>query len=91
MKMIPSLQEQIQSKPIVVFTIDKCPFCEKLKKLIASVYHSQNYVFIQLDKQAPDYNEIRNELIEMTQAKTYPFVFRDGMYTGGYEDFKIYK
>ena len=71
-------------KGYTIYTKSGCSFCQKLKSLLTDL--EIPYVVIDCDK----YLETREEFLEFIKItakkeyKTFPMVFYDGMFVGGY-------
>ena len=68
-------------KKITVYTMDFCPFCERVKKL----FQSKNMAFVEV-KLSMDDDAAWDELEKRTKHKTMPQVFIGEKFYGGYND-----
>lgn len=68
-------------KPILVYTMDFCPFCERVKKL----FQSKGYEYREI-KLSMDDEKAWDELERKTKYKTMPQVFIGDQFYGGYQD-----
>lgn len=68
-------------KKITVYTMDYCPFCERVKKLFQSKGYKYEEVCLSMDDDAA-----WEELEARTKYKTMPQVFIGEKFYGGYND-----
>lgn len=69
-------------KKVELYSIDNCPYCDAAKSLLSS--HNFNVI---------EYNLTNNEnakfeLVKKTAHRTFPQIFIDGVFIGGYTDLK---
>ena len=72
---------------IVIFSVPNCTYCERLKTHMQKHYSPQSYTIINVNRAAPEYQNFREDLLKETQWYSYPFVFQDDKFIGGYTDF----
>lgn len=70
----------IQSSPVVVFSKDTCPYCQRLEADL------QRYCIPY--KKVTVTPAIREELISYTKCKTVPQLFINSRFIGGFTDFQ---
>lgn len=75
------------SAPVVVFSIDNCKWCREMEGVLNATYHPLQYRIVKVDKSAEYYKKFREELISTTGWSSYPFVFQDGEFIGGFTEF----
>ncbi|XP_066327939.1 glutaredoxin-C4, chloroplastic-like [Miscanthus floridulus] len=77
---VEKAKEIVASSPVVVFSKTYCPFCTRVKQLLAQL--GANYKAIELDVES-DGAELQSALAEWTGQKTVPNVFVKGERIGG--------
>lgn len=77
----PSLPTVAATAPATVFTIDNCPYCEAVKRLLTQL--KVPYA----ERRVTDFDEIRR-LKETYAWRTFPMVIVGGQFIGGYDDTK---
>lgn len=75
-----SIKSLVNSSPVIVFTKDTCPYCQKLEASL------QRYCIPY--KKVTVTPTIRESLISYTQCKTVPQLFINNRFIGGYTDFQ---
>ncbi|XP_072999641.1 glutaredoxin-C6-like [Typha latifolia] len=70
----------VASSPVVVFSKTYCPYCKRVKQLLAQL--GATYKVVELNVEG-DGSEIQSALIEWTGQKTVPNVFIGGKHIGG--------
>ncbi|RCV07339.1 hypothetical protein SETIT_1G236000v2 [Setaria italica] len=73
-------KEIVASSPVVVFSKTYCPFCTRVKQLLAQL--GANYKAVELDVES-DGSDLQSALAEWTGQKTVPNVFIKGQHIGG--------
>lgn len=74
------VQQAISKSPVAIFTKSHCPFCTKVKNVLAG----QKIKFTEHTIESrPDMNEIQDYLQQITGARTVPRVFIGGKSVGG--------
>ncbi|KAJ1279999.1 hypothetical protein BS78_04G198600 [Paspalum vaginatum] len=73
-------KEIVASTPVVVFSKTYCPYCARVKQLLAQL--GANYKAVELDVES-DGPELQSALAEWTGQKTVPNVFVKGERIGG--------
>ncbi|AQK72651.1 Grx_C2.1 - glutaredoxin subgroup I [Zea mays] len=73
-------KETVASHPVVVFSKTYCPFCTRVKQLLAKL--GASYKAIELDVES-DGAELQSALAEWTGQRTVPNVFVKGERIGG--------
>ncbi|EPS66621.1 glutaredoxin [Genlisea aurea] len=73
-------KEIVDSNAVVVFSKSYCPFCSKVKKLLAEL--GASFRAVELDVEG-DGSEIQAALAEWTGQRTVPNVFIGGKHIGG--------
>jgi len=76
-----TLEEQIKSAPVVVFSKTYCPYCVSVKALFTNE-NVRNISIVELDKLANG-AELQAELATLTGQRTVPNVFIGGQHIGG--------
>ena len=71
-----------EGEGLVVIARDGCIYCDMLKEFL----FNQNVQYKLYDSIDVDIEEIKR----VTGHKTYPFVFRDGGFLGGYQDYSMF-
>ena len=78
-----SILETTSSSPVVIYSKSWCPYCAQCKELFDGM--SQPYTVIELD-QREDGDQLQASLLQMTQQRTVPNVFINGIHLGGNDD-----
>ncbi|MQL98806.1 hypothetical protein Taro_031523 [Colocasia esculenta] len=73
-------KEVVASTPVVVFSKTYCPYCIRVKQLLAQL--GVKYKAIELDVES-DGSEIQSALAQWTGQRTVPNVFIGGNHIGG--------
>ncbi|XP_062219676.1 glutaredoxin-like [Phragmites australis] len=76
-------KEIAASSPVVVFSKTYCPFCARVKKLLAQL--GASYKVVELDVES-DGSELQSALAEWTGQRSVPNVFIKGERIGGCDD-----
>ncbi|XP_062222746.1 glutaredoxin-like isoform X2 [Phragmites australis] len=76
-------KEIVASSPVVVFSKTYCPFCTRVKQLLAQL--GASYKAVELDVES-DGSELQTALAEWTGQRTVPNVFIKGERVGGCDD-----
>ncbi|KAK0530980.1 Glutaredoxin [Tilletia horrida] len=79
-------EDLIASHKIAFFAKTYCPYCQKVRDVIAKLNLGQHVGIIELDE-APEGAAIQEYLAEKTGQKTVPNLFIDGKHIGGSTDF----
>ena len=66
----------------VVYTIANCPYCDSAKELLRQ--HGETFTDIAVDTK-PD---LAVSIVNKTEQKTWPQIFADGYFIGGYTELK---
>ncbi|XP_020080264.1 glutaredoxin-like [Ananas comosus] len=77
---LPKAKDIVASTPVVVFSKTFCPYCNRVKQLLAQL--GANFKAIELDVES-DGSEIQAALLEWTGQRTVPNVFIGGKHIGG--------
>jgi glutaredoxin 3 len=75
-----SIKSLVSSSPVIVFSKDTCPFCQKLEASL------QRYCIPY--KKVTVTQNIRESLIAYTKCTTVPQLFINNRFIGGYTDFQ---
>lgn len=81
--MTRSVEDIISEYPLIFFSKEECPFCDKLEADLLSIGLGAYYKKVMLE------SDLREELIELTKCKTVPQLFIGGKFVGGYKEFSI--
>lgn len=77
-----------------IYTKSGCPNCTKVKKFLESKLETENPLIIDCDewliKDKPAFLEFIREKAGK-ECKTFPMVFYNGEFVGGFDETKIYK
>jgi glutaredoxin 3 len=73
-------KEIVASSPVVIFSKTYCPFCTRVKQLLAQL--GANYKAVELDVES-DGSDLQSALAEWTGQRTVPNVFVKGERIGG--------
>uniref|UniRef100_A0A0D9YV16 Glutaredoxin domain-containing protein n=1 Tax=Oryza glumipatula TaxID=40148 RepID=A0A0D9YV16_9ORYZ len=76
-------KEIVASSPVVVFSKTYCPFCARVKRLLAEL--AAGYKAVELDVES-DGSELQSALADWTGQRTVPCVFIKGKHIGGCDD-----
>lgn len=82
-----AIQEVIETHLVVVFSKNGCIFCDKLKNEMKSLsipYHEVNFSTYE---DPDDYVKSRDSLIGISCQKTFPQLFINKAFKGGYTEF----
>jgi glutaredoxin 3 len=79
------LAELVDSKPVVIFTWVKCPYCVKAKELLGRLTEADNIANYPVDTMK-DGDEIHNQIIKETKHETVPAIYIRGKFVGGCSD-----
>jgi len=77
------VNKEVNSRPIVVFSLTTCPYCVKVDGLFKSLNATSH--FINVDQHANG-SDIRAALLTSTGQRTVPNVFIGGKHIGGSDD-----
>nr|CAD1838349.1 unnamed protein product [Ananas comosus var. bracteatus] len=77
---LPKAKDIVASTPVVVFSKTFCPYCNRVKQLLAQL--GANFKAIELDVES-DGSEIQSALLAWTGQRTVPNVFIGGKHIGG--------
>jgi len=82
----PSLDKLVKSQPFLVISIANCPQCEELGAFLAARGVPAT-VFVKWDKSSSEYPALKKALsAHAGEAFTFPQVFAEGAYRGGFEE-----
>lgn len=83
------MDQLIKTNPFVIFKIPRCTNCAKLANLFDEVGLGSKYVMIDISQleDIDDYDAL-TYLKDTTQATSFPMVFVNGSYVGGYKEVK---
>ncbi|CAM8959250.1 unnamed protein product [Rhodiola kirilowii] len=76
-------KDLVSSNSVVVFSKSYCPYCVRVKKLLAEL--GATFKAVELDNES-DGSEIQAALAEWTKQRTVPNVFIGGKHIGGCDD-----
>uniref|UniRef100_A0A7N0TNR4 Glutaredoxin domain-containing protein n=1 Tax=Kalanchoe fedtschenkoi TaxID=63787 RepID=A0A7N0TNR4_KALFE len=76
-------KDLVATNPVVVFSKSYCPYCARVKKLLAEL--GATFKAVELDIES-DGGEIQAALAEWTKQRTVPNVFIGGKHIGGCDD-----
>mmetsp|Transcript_28601 Transcript_28601/g.44480 ORF Transcript_28601/g.44480 Transcript_28601/m.44480 type:complete len:111 (+) Transcript_28601:103-435(+) len=79
-----SVETEIASNKVVVFSKSYCPYCSQTKSTFAGIPNA-NAKVIELD-QVPGGSEMQQYLMQKTGQRTVPNVFVNGKHLGGNDD-----
>lgn len=71
-----------------IYSREGCRFCELAKKFMDE--RGLEYKEIRLDPESEDYVRVRDELIEKTGQRTFPWIFEEEKFIGGYTELARY-
>jgi glutaredoxin 3 len=71
------MKVQLVSKP-------DCPYCDQAKGFLGDL--GLEYGVEMLDPSASTYESRKRELVETTGGRTFPFIFIEGEYIGGFRE-----
>jgi glutaredoxin len=71
---------------VIIHSKTNCIYCVKVKELCQN-YNIQ-YVEILYDPKKEDYEDRKNRLLSLTSWKTFPQIFVDTEFIGGYNEFQ---
>nr|CAD1838346.1 unnamed protein product [Ananas comosus var. bracteatus] len=77
---LPKAKDIVASTPVVVFSKTFCPYCNRVKQLLAQL--GANFKAIELDVES-DGSEIQSAQLAWTGQRTVPNVFIGGKHIGG--------
>uniref|UniRef100_A0A7S1XNM2 Glutaredoxin domain-containing protein n=1 Tax=Phaeomonas parva TaxID=124430 RepID=A0A7S1XNM2_9STRA len=78
-----SMQNQISSEPVLMYSFTTCPFCMKAKGLLDKV--GAKYTVVELDV-VPEGMDMRSEMKKMIGRTSVPAVWIKGEFVGGCND-----
>lgn len=70
--------------PVMFFSRDGCHYCEKLARELGAQHIPFTVFKVTRDEQG---DELKRQLVELTNVKTFPQLFIGGRFIGGYTDF----
>uniref|UniRef100_A0A7N0TN39 Glutaredoxin domain-containing protein n=1 Tax=Kalanchoe fedtschenkoi TaxID=63787 RepID=A0A7N0TN39_KALFE len=85
-------KDLVATNPVVVFSKSYCPYCARVKKLLAELGATFKAVELDIERLADagyslsDGGEIQAALAEWTKQRTVPNVFIGGKHIGGCDD-----
>ena len=85
-----------QKTGYTIYTKSKCNYCDKVKELFADgSYNGITPLFINCDSFLEEEDTKKNFLIDIEKYvgkphKTFPMVFKNGLFVGGSEDAEIF-
>lgn len=73
--------------PPVIKLVSKpgCPYCDHAKELLEDMEAPYELEFLDPTKDPEGYQTRRDELVVTTGAKTFPFIFLEGAFLGGFQ------
>ena len=74
------IKQQIASEPVIVFSKDYCPFCDKTKQLLKSNNISAKVVELNLEQNG---DKLQGILQSISGQRTVPNIFIAGKHIGG--------
>lgn len=69
-------------KKVEIYTIDNCSYCDAAKSLLHS------YKLEIVEHNLTNDEEAKFDLVRKTAHRTFPQIFIDGVFVGGYTDLK---
>jgi len=82
-----SLEGLVASRRFVALSLPTCPQCDKLAVALAARGVPVSAVFTKWEKGSPEYPSLKAALaVHAGDSFTFPQVFSDGVYQGGYEE-----
>jgi glutaredoxin len=69
---------------IVIHSLIECKYCDLAKEFLTSI--NIPFTTIMYDKSADDYSERKDILISQTNCITFPQIFIQDRFIGGYQD-----
>ena len=75
-----TIEGQINSTKVIMYSKSSCPFCSTAKQVFAQM--NVDYTLVELN-QVPNGSAIQNTLAEITRQRTVPNIFIGGQHVGG--------
>ncbi|KAF7637445.1 Glutaredoxin domain-containing protein [Meloidogyne graminicola] len=77
------LQKQINTYPVMIYTLSDCIPCQRAKHLLAVHYPDVHAHYLELSGNEPWQQQLQIQLQYLTGAITFPYIFVCGQYIGG--------
>jgi glutaredoxin 3 len=72
----------IKGNRVMVFSKSYCPYCSKAKRALASVLPQEKFNVMEIEND-PECSAIQDYLLSITNGRSVPRVFIDGVFIGG--------
>jgi glutaredoxin 3 len=72
---------------VVMHTLSNCKYCDQAKDFLTSKQIPFNIILY--DKTSIDYEELKNKLVHQTKQTTFPQIFVNDTFIGGFQDLII--
>jgi glutaredoxin len=69
---------------IVIHTLNECCYCNQAKNFLTE--HQLPFGEIKYDKTSENYQTLKNNLVNQTHSFTFPQIFINNVFLGGYQD-----
>jgi glutaredoxin len=76
----------VPNDKVIVYAKSKCNYCTKAIDLLKELEIDIEYNNIETNSDPIEYNRKVNELEKITGSRTFPQIFSNGKYIGGYVD-----
>lgn len=83
--MLPELSDLLKNKHVIISKAN-CPYCVKAANFLTEAGFEYVKLSITDYTEADNFDEFYEEMLSLTGAKTFPIIFIDGKYIGGYTE-----